>query len=252
MSLHITNMHANDKWGMDSTKTQLTLLCIFQFCFFQLLLLHLLQRVSNPPSRHACPSVRRFANSAPCLWRRSLMKTTCTHSHAHPNKHQLSPRYHLHCNNPLLKSSLFSLTSFFSRCCMLLLVTLYNFNTLLTQRLQQIWSLVTVITLSYRKSHREFFFALSGIREQIVLKHSGCVMAIPYPAKHSQLDQHKLSFCKSTFPPPTVQHLETIVPIRHDAKCGDRAQAVQAKPQERAPLRPQPQTSPAPVTTTMI
>ncbi len=138
MSLHITNTHANDKWGMDSTKTQLTLLCIFQFCFFQLLLLHLLQRVSNPPSRHACPSVRRFANSAPCLWRRSLMKTTCTHSHAHPNKHQLSPRYHLHCNNPLLKSSRFSLTSFFSRCCMLLLVTLYNFNTLLTQRLQQI------------------------------------------------------------------------------------------------------------------
>lgn len=77
-------------------------------------------------------------------------------------------------------------------------------------------------------------------------------MAIPYPAKRSQLDQHKLSFCKSTFPPPTVQHLETIVLIRHDAKCGDRAKAVQAKPQERAPLRPQPQTSPAPVTTTMI
>lgn len=169
-------------------------MCIFQFCFFRLLLLHLLQRVSNPPSRHACPSVRRFANSAPCLWRRSLMKTTCTHSHAHPNKHQLSPRYRL------LKSSPFSLTSFFSRCCMLLLVTLYNFNTLLTQRLQQIWSLMNVMqhsTLSYRKSNREFFFfALSGVREQIDLKHSGCLMAIPCqtqstgPAQAFLLQEH--------------------------------------------------------------
>lgn len=35
--------------------------------FFLLLLLHLLQCVANPPSRHACPSVRRFANSAVSL-----------------------------------------------------------------------------------------------------------------------------------------------------------------------------------------
>lgn len=77
----------NGGWG--STKTKLSLCAYFSSAFFLLLLLLLLQCVSNPPSRHACPSVRRFANSALCLWRRSLMKTTCTHSHAHPNKLQL-------------------------------------------------------------------------------------------------------------------------------------------------------------------
>ncbi len=81
MSLHITYMHANDKWGMGQHQNSVFPLCIFQFCFSQLLLLHLLQCVPNPPSRHACPLVRRFANSDLRLWRRSLMKTTCTHSH---------------------------------------------------------------------------------------------------------------------------------------------------------------------------
>lgn len=67
-------------------------------------------------------------------------------------------------------------------------------------------------------------------------------MAIPYHAK----------FSRALFRRLLQKHLEMIVLIRHDAKYGDRAQAVQAKPQERAPLRPRPQTSPAPVTTTMI
>lgn len=46
------------------------------------LLLPSLQRVANPYSRHARPRVRRFANSALRLWRRSVMKGTCAHSHA--------------------------------------------------------------------------------------------------------------------------------------------------------------------------
>lgn len=51
-------------------------------------------------------------------------------------------------------------------------------------------------------------------------------MAIPYPVKRSQLEQHRFLFARTLFRRLLHQHLETIVLIRHEAKCGDWAQAV--------------------------
>lgn len=179
----LTTLRPAMKTGMGCLVTNLqSSLCAYFSSVFLPLLLHLLQRrVANPPSRHAWPSVSSFANSALCLWRRSLMKSTCTHSHAQPLIHTIF--YH---------STRATRASYFSRFCMLLLVTLHNFNARLSLR-----ALIDMIFCDCYATAALYSVKLKiYIRTGSYLKRSLCGMAVPYPCKRSLLDQ----FCGAVFP----------------------------------------------------